>query len=492
MPHAYRPLATRAPLLAVCLLLLSATVANATKSPHLRRAPSCATGTTATRSGWNQRAARKSSSCRRSCRSGKIVPSNGSERSAAHKSSSSQRRAKHSPAAVKRSERPRTALSPRVSTPAGRRLGSACPVRPSDAATGASESGSVPGVSGSGAATGTSAEPPGPEKGASEESTPVEGGSEESAPFRSAPFRFFASTSFWNAPVPANAPLDASSTSVVDALAEKVAAGERAGQGPWIDTTSWSIPVYTVPANQPMVPVQLEGNPHDTLAAAFSEVPLPPDAQAAGGSDKELALWQPSTGRLWEFWRLTRENNGWQASWGGAMQHAQAQQGVYGPEVWPGAEPWWGMSGSSLSTVAGLISLEDLKLGKINHALTIGVGETRAGVYASPAQRTDGRSEDPLSLPEGAHLRLDPNVDLSALHLPRLTLMIAEAAQHYGVFVADSGSSVGFSAQDPTPTGTEPYGGPSGYFEGKSPDELLASFPWQDLQLLKMELHTAT
>jgi len=292
--------------------------------------------------------------------------------------------------------------------------------------------------------------------------------------------------------VPANAPLDASSTSVVDALAEKVAAGERAGQGPWIDTTSWSIPVYTVPANQPMVPVQLEGNPHDTLAAAFSEVPLPPDAQAAGGSDKELALWQPSTGRLWEFWRLTRENNGWQASWGGAMQHAQAQQGVYGPEVWPGAEPWWGMSGSSLSTVAGLISLEDLKLGKINHALTIGVGETRAGVYASPAQRTDGRSEDPLSLPEGAHLRLDPNVDLSALHLPRLTLMIAEAAQHYGVFVADSGSSVGFSAQDPTPTGTEPYGGPSGYFEGKSPDELLASFPWQDLQLLKMELHTAT
>ena len=41
------------------------------------------------------------------------------------------------------------------------------------------------------------------------------------------------------------------------------------------------------------------------------------------------------------------------------------------------------------------------------------------------------------SLPEGAHLRLNPNLNLAALHLPRLTLMIAEAAQRYGIFVRD-------------------------------------------------------
>ncbi len=46
-----------------------------------------------------------------------------------------------------------------------------------------------------------------------------------------------------------------------------------------------------------------------------------------------------------------------------------------------------------------------------------------------------------------------------------------------------------FYAQDPTPTGTEPYSGRGGYFAGKYPYQLLASFPWRHLQLLKMELH---
>lgn len=40
-----------------------------------------------------------------------------------------------------------------------------------------------------------------------------------------------------------------------------------------------------------------------------------------------------------------------------------------------------------------------------------------------------------------------------------------------------------------TPTGTNPYTGAGGYFEGMSPARLLAVFPWSHLQLLKMELH---
>jgi hypothetical protein len=48
---------------------------------------------------------------------------------------------------------------------------------------------------------------------------------------------------------------------------------------------------------------------------------------------------------------------------------------------------------------------------------------------------------------------------------------------------------VAFVAQDPTPTGANPYTGAHGYFEGKSPQQLLESFPWSYLELLKMELH---
>ena len=175
------------------------------------------------------------------------------------------------------------------------------------------------------------------------------------------------------------------------------------------------------------------------------------------------------------------------------MQHVSSDAGVFGPEAWPGAEPWWGMSASSLSLVGGLISLEDLEKGQINHALEMATPERSASVYASPAQRTDGESTNPLALPEGAHLRLNPDLDLAALHLPRFTLMLAKAAQRYGIFITDSTGTSGvsvFFAQDPAPTGTNPYTGPTGYFEGKRPSQLLASFPWSQLELLKMELHS--
>ncbi len=321
---------------------------------------------------------------------------------------------------------------------------------------------------------------------------PPEGGSGSTEP--ASPFRFFGSSSIWNGPLPANAPLDPTSTAVVSAFDALIAAEEQAKVGgPWINASAYSIPIYTVPADQPTVPVKLDySQPIPALQSAWDAVPLPPTAKPAFGSDHSLVVWQPSTGRMWEFWRLAHDTTGWYASWGGAMQHVWSNPGVFGPEAWPGAKPWWGASASSLSGVGGLISLEDLKLGHINHALSILIPEVRADVYASPAQRTDGKSTDPLALPEGAHLRLNPNLDLASLHLPKLTLMIAEAAQRYGIYVKDRGGVVTFQAQDPIPTGTNPYTGPDGYFEGRSPRKLLASFPWSELQLLKMELHTST
>ena len=301
------------------------------------------------------------------------------------------------------------------------------------------------------------------------------------------PFRFFSPSSFWNRSLPTNAPLDPRSAAIVGAFAKEIA-GPRG-----INTTAYSVPIYTVPADQPLVditlidPLRAPGG--FALVSAWHAVPLPSNAQPAAGSDKQLVVWQPSKDRLWEFWELSKISNGWKAAWGGAMNRASSDPGTYGPEAWPGATQLWGASASSLSIAGGLIRLEDLERGKIKHALAMAIPHPRAGVYASPAKRTDGRSMESLSLPEGAHLRLDPRLDLEALHLPRLTLMIAEAAQRYGIVLRDTAGDVTFYAQDPTPTGSEPYTGTHGYYEGESSGRLLTSFPWSHLQLLKMKLH---
>jgi hypothetical protein len=304
-----------------------------------------------------------------------------------------------------------------------------------------------------------------------------------------APFRFFAPGSPWNQPVAKAAPLNASSAEFTGALYREVSHELETDEGPSISTTSSSVPIYTVPANQPTVPVQLLSNfAMPALSSAWSAVPLPPTAEPAAGKDRHLLLWQPSTDRLWEFWHLLDTGEGWQAGWGGAMQNVSSNFGTYGGAAWPGATWSWGASASSLSIAGGLITLEDLRKGEINHALAIGVPKVKAGEYAAPAERTDGEATSPMALPEGAHLRLDPSLELWKLHLPPLTLMLAKAAKRYGIFVRDVAGNVTFYAQDPTPTGSNPYDGPNGFFEGTYPARLLESFPWKRLQLLQMQL----
>jgi hypothetical protein len=305
------------------------------------------------------------------------------------------------------------------------------------------------------------------------------------------PFRFFSPSSVWNEPLASNVALDPGAAEIVGVLRSEVSRELELKGGPAlaIDTVAYSVPIYTVAAAQPTVAVALNNKPKPALSSAWSEVPLPASAHPAAGSDGDLVLWQPSSDRMWEFWRLVHNSSGWSASWGGAMGHVSSNPGVYGPEAWPGATPWWGVTASSLALAGGLITLEDLADGQINHALAMSIPNVRAGIYASPAQRTDGTSTSPLSLPQGAHLRLDPTLNLESLHLPHLTLMIAEAAQRYGIYIRDSSPNIGLYAQDPTPTGSNPYTGPTGYFEGKTPTQILASFPWEHLQLLKMSLH---
>lgn len=301
-------------------------------------------------------------------------------------------------------------------------------------------------------------------------------------------FHFFASGSFWNKPLLEESPIDPQSTPIVERLEATVEAEQAEERGPSIKTDRWSVPIYTVGPEEPTVRVEhINDGTGATLQAAWEAVPLPADAHPAAGTDHHLVVWQPSTDRLWEFWHLRREDDRWLAGWGGAMEDVLGSSGVYGPTSWPGAKVAWGGSASSLSLAGGVITFQDLAARGINHALAIGIPEVRAGVISPPAERTDGDSTDPLALPEGARLRLDPHLNLTTLHLPPMTLMIARAAQTYGLVVRSRADIVDFYAQDPTRLGTNPYTAEGGYFGGVLPRDLLASFPWHHLRLLKME-----
>jgi hypothetical protein len=303
----------------------------------------------------------------------------------------------------------------------------------------------------------------------------------------------FAPESVWRAPLADDAPLDSASARLVGGLRSAVAANLAARTGPWIATNESSTPLYRVPADQPRVRVQLHTGPWGaTLQKAFEAVPVPPDARPARGTDAHMTVWQPSTDRLWEFFRMRKESDGWHADYGGAIENVSRSPGYYTTDSWPGlSNSQWGASASSLPLVAGLMRTDELRAGHIDHAVSLAIPVARRNVFSWPAQRTDGRSDDANAIPEGAHFRLDPTLDLSTLNLPRMTRIMAEAAQRYGMIVTDqTGQAVGFAAEDPTPTGNDPYYGTNGLFDGHWPSELLAQFPWEHLQLLRMDLHT--
>ena len=257
----------------------------------------------------------------------------------------------------------------------------------------------------------------------------------------------FAPTSVWNQALPAGAALDPQSTTYVSNLLSQIASA-----GLWMNTYQYSTPVFTVPADQPNVAVKLDtsSSPQATaLRATWLQVPVPQNAKAAAGSDEHMVVYQPSTDRMWEFWKMTRQSDGWHAQWGGTMNNVSTNPGYF---TSPGPSNW-GATATSLPLLGGLIRPSELAAGHIDHAIAIAIPQTRAQYFTWPAQRTDGQVYSTTAIPEGQRFRLDPSLNLSAIPMSPLVRMIAVAAQKYGMIVRDKSGSVTVYGEDTTAEG---------------------------------------
>ena len=293
----------------------------------------------------------------------------------------------------------------------------------------------------------------------------------------------FASSSIWNKQLAPDTPLAANSSSLVAQLQHQVTSF-----GSWINTSSYSTPVYTVSRSQKRVPVSLHTentslSARDLTKVFRAGVPIPVDARPAPGTDRDLVIWQPSSDTMWELWVAERSGAGWSADWGGRMLHVSHNPGYF---TYPTD---WGTAATSLPLLGGIMRISDLRAGHIDHALAISIPEARKYIYAAPAQRTDGKLDSPEAIPEGTRFRLDPKLDIAKLGLPPLTRMIAEAAQRYGLIVRDQSGSVAMYAEQNTDPSGNPYSGADGLFDGQSPKALLQAFPWSRLEVVKAPLH---
>jgi len=290
---------------------------------------------------------------------------------------------------------------------------------------------------------------------------------------------WFASKGAWNAPLPDDAPISPNSAAYIKGLVYQVKK-----YGPWMNVNSYSVPVYTVPKTQPNVKVNLLKSGSgcvEELRQAFEAVPLPPDAKPAAGTDEHLALWQPETNTMWEFWSMKKNNKTleWECQWGGKMNNVSSNPGFYLSPC-----DYWGATATSLALAGGLALIDEIRSGVLEHAVAFALVETKKGEFVAPAERGDGWSDTVYAIPEGTRFRLPANMNISALGLPPFGEMLAYAYQKYGALVRDTAGAVIAAYCEPATSGPDPYAGPNGFFKNLYPSQILEKFPWDELQVV--------
>lgn len=190
------------------------------------------------------------------------------------------------------------------------------------------------------------------------------------------------------------------------------------------------IPYIVVPGSQPYVPVSFD-------YASESDpgpYPVPANAPIEGGSqssgDRHVIVVDSGTCKLYEMYAGYPQSNGsWKAGSG-------ATWNLNSDALRPGT--WTSADAAGLPILPGLVRYDEVASGVINHALRFTVNSTQRA-FLWPARHYASSSTNPNLPPMGLRLRLKANVNTSSFS--RTNQVILTALKHYGMIVADNGSS---------------------------------------------------
>jgi hypothetical protein len=250
-------------------------------------------------------------------------------------------------------------------------------------------------------------------------STDAQGTTTTSVAPAPAPARVFAETSPFNTPIPDNPVLDRESQDIAATLSQKVVA----------DLYEFGIAIYEADGSTVRVAVDCTERWGTCLLESGLQR-VPDDAQPAPGSDGTLVVIDWIERRTVEMWRAVQLSNGsWSTAWGTTT-----------PIDGTGIPAIFG-NGSGVSHLAGVIRVDEIARGRIDHALVFSTSNACRDDYRYPATKTDGQSTRTDCVPEGARIQLDPSIDIESLGLTPAEHTIALALQKYGAYAVDVGGT---------------------------------------------------
>ncbi len=238
----------------------------------------------------------------------------------------------------------------------------------------------------------------------------------------------FTSSSLWNTDISA-APVDPNSASIMSNWVGSVNMHPDWGTDP-----TYGIPYVVVDGSQNLVNVNLGAYPEESDPGPM---PIPANAPVEGGSgssgDRHVLVLDNNNCFLYELYNASPNGDGsWNAD-STAVWDLLGTGNAQRPYTWTSADA------AGLPIFPGLARYDEAASGSINHAFRFTLPRTSAA-FTPPASHDAATSSDPSAPPMGMRLRLKSGYDISGFSANTQTILTA--MKHYGLILADNGSSL--------------------------------------------------
>jgi hypothetical protein len=236
----------------------------------------------------------------------------------------------------------------------------------------------------------------------------------------------FPASNPWNQRVDA-LPVAADSDAIISSIGRDRGLHADFGSGLW-DGGPIGIPITVVGAAQKKSRVSFEYSDESDKGP----YPIPANVKIEGGrqsdGDRHAIIVDRDRCRLYELYALYPDGSGWRAG-SGAIWDLRSNR--LRPAGWTSADA------AGLPIFPGLARYDELKRGRIDHALRFTASRTRKA-FVWPARHFASNLTDPALPPMGLRVRLKASFDVRPF--PPQARVVLTALKRYGMIVADNGS----------------------------------------------------
>jgi hypothetical protein len=288
-------------------------------------------------------------------------------------------------------------------------------------------------------------------------------------------FRAFTETSYWNTPLPMDAPTDPNSDRIIAFLKRDNAEDHISLAGAGLGG-QWGNPIYVAEPGDPTYSVV--NTCADRQPPEFRSVRIPRGAAPDPTSDASMTVYDLDRGIVYGFFRTDYEPRAsrW-LSCGGTVYYLESN-GLDG--ILPQSDNHRNFGHRGLPPSVFAVRHDEIQTGSIDHVLKIAVNHTKCeSVFPMTDDECGTRARN--APPEGARIRLKPSIDLSKMGLSRPVLIIARALQRYGAIIGDqSGEGAQLKLQNTVAEGRGQL------WRGVLQEDSLSVFSFSDYQIVQL------